>query len=246
MLRDHTTLVLGPVSDEVAELARATASERHSDLVSVRDLGPATELASPAPFLRRNFAVALARGDVIGELDIDRVREVAAATELPGRAQELAGDPPVILDAAQPRRGTGPGRGAARAGGGSPGDGLGPCSPTRTPKASSGRSRPRSGMVATELPAPRLASAGRPGATAMATGELAAFARAAGIQSVAEEPEPSPRSPSVVRSRKRRAACWWSAARTTCWATAHREIRPWRWSQAPNFEPTAACAAITD
>jgi dihydrofolate synthase/folylpolyglutamate synthase len=46
-------------------------------------------------------------------------------------------------------------------------------------------------LVATELPAPRLAAAGRPGATALASGELAAFARAAGVRSVAEEPDPS-------------------------------------------------------
>ncbi len=194
VLRDHTTLVLGPVSGEVAELARATASERHSELVSVRDLGPAIELASPAPFLRRNFAVALAAAEtVIGELDLDRVREVAAATELPGRAQELAGDPPVILDAAHNPAGA---RALAEAlpelAAGRP---VTACVAVLADKDAEGivsaLAPAITALVATELPAPRLASAGRPGATALATGELAAFARAAGIRSVAEEPDPS-------------------------------------------------------
>ena len=57
VLRDHTTLVLGPVSREVEELARRTAAAHSARLVDVRGLGPAVDAADrravPAPQLRR-------------------------------------------------------------------------------------------------------------------------------------------------------------------------------------------------
>ena len=57
MLRDHTTLVTGPLSPEVERLARRVAAERSARIVTVRDLADAVELATrrslPAPELRR-------------------------------------------------------------------------------------------------------------------------------------------------------------------------------------------------
>ena len=47
------------------------------------------------------------------------------------------------------------------------------------------------GVVATEVPAQRLASAGRPGAQARPASDLAATAREAGIGWVEEEPDPA-------------------------------------------------------
>ena len=201
VLRDHTTLILGPVSAEVEELARRTASERHSELVTVRDLGPAIELTTPVPFARRNFAVALAAAEsLLGELELDRVREVAAAIKLPGRAQTLAGDPPVILDAAHNPAGA---RALAEAlpelAAGRP---VTACVAVFADKDAEGivsaLAPAITALVATELPASRLASAGRPGAEALASGELAAIARAAGIELVVAEPDPSM---AIARSR---------------------------------------------
>ncbi len=194
VLREHTTLVLGPVSSEVAELARATANERHSELVTVRDLGPAIELPTPVPFVRRNFAVALAAAEtVLGDLDLERVRDVAAAIRLPGRAQLLAGHPPVILDAAHnPAAASALAEALPELVAGRP---VTACVAVLADKDAEGivsaLGPAIAGLVATELPAPRLASAARPGAKALATGELAAFARAAGIRSVVEEADPS-------------------------------------------------------
>jgi dihydrofolate synthase / folylpolyglutamate synthase len=101
VLRDHTTLVLGPVRSEVEALARRTAAERGARLVTVRDLAPALELPNPAPYLRRDFAVALAAAEaLLGALDTQRVRDVAAGLELHGRMEVLDADPPTVLDAA--------------------------------------------------------------------------------------------------------------------------------------------------
>ena len=70
VLRDHTTLVIGPLSPDVERIARRTAAERHARLVSVRGLSPQVELATPAPYLRRNVAVALASTEaIVGSLD---------------------------------------------------------------------------------------------------------------------------------------------------------------------------------
>ena len=101
VLRDHSTLVTGPLSPAVADVARAVASERRAKLVTVRDLAPAVTLASAAPYLRRNFAVALAATEaIVGSLDPERVLAVAAGLRLPGRMEVIEADPVVVLDAA--------------------------------------------------------------------------------------------------------------------------------------------------
>jgi dihydrofolate synthase / folylpolyglutamate synthase len=111
VLRDSSTLVLGRVSPEVEELAARAAQERGARLVSVPTsaalvpyMGVDAALASlraAGPFQRRNFAVACAAAEAsLGELDPDKVAEVAAAIEIPGRLERVAEEPPVFLDAA--------------------------------------------------------------------------------------------------------------------------------------------------
>ncbi len=101
VLRDHTTLVVGPVSAEVTELARSTAGAHSARFVNVRDLAPGVVLPTAAPYLRRNFAVALAAAEaLLGSLDPERVAAVAAGLELHGRMEVIDGDPPLVLDAA--------------------------------------------------------------------------------------------------------------------------------------------------
>ena len=195
VLRDHSTLVLAPVGAEVENLARsdrrvsATANWSRCAISGRR-----SSCATPAPFARRNFAVALAAAEaVLGDLELERVREVAAAIELPGRAQAIAGDPPVILDAAHNpagaralaealpalaegrpvtavyRRARRQGRRGHR---------------RRTRARDRGACRDRVARFATRLGGP-------PGAETLAAAELAAIARAAGIEAVVEEPDPS-------------------------------------------------------
>ena len=64
---------------------------------------PGRSFASRAPgsFQRRNFALALAAAEAfLGELDSDRVAEVAATLTIPGRLEQIAERPPTLIDAA--------------------------------------------------------------------------------------------------------------------------------------------------
>jgi len=102
VLRDHTTLVLGRVSPEVAALAEATAAERGASLIiAPEDPGEAIELRAAGRFQRRNFALARAAAEAfLGELDAAAVAAVAASLTVPGRLERVAENPPTLLDAA--------------------------------------------------------------------------------------------------------------------------------------------------
>jgi len=102
VLRDHTTLVLGLVSDEVAALAESTALERGAELVvAPADPGEEVELRAAGRFQRRNFALACAAAEAfLGELDRGAVASVAASLTIPGRLERVADDPPTLLDVA--------------------------------------------------------------------------------------------------------------------------------------------------
>ncbi len=102
VLREHTTLVLGRVSPEVAALAERTAAERGARLViAPEDPGEEVELRAPGRFQRRNFALAIAAAEVfLGELDPARVAAVAASLMIPGRLERVADRPPSYIDVA--------------------------------------------------------------------------------------------------------------------------------------------------
>jgi dihydrofolate synthase/folylpolyglutamate synthase len=192
VLRDHTTLVLGDVSDEVESLARSTAAERHASFVPVRGLSPAVELTTPAPYARRNFAVALACTDVIVErLDPERVGDVAGGLELHGRMEVLDGDPPLILDAAHNPAGAAALAEALPAATGN--RSVVGCIATLADKDAAGiigaLAPQLAALVTTEIPAARLEAVGRPGARSTDAAELAGIAGLAGIQvEVREDP----------------------------------------------------------
>jgi dihydrofolate synthase/folylpolyglutamate synthase len=194
VLREHTKLVLGPVSAEVEVLARRTASERHCSLVSVRDLAPEVALSSSAPYLRRDFAVALAATEeIVGSLDPARVVSVAAELELQGRMELRQGSPPLILDAAHnPAGARALAEALTAAAAGRP---VIACLAVLADKDAAGILRALApavaGLVATEVPAVRLAGSARPGARALAAGALAGLARGAGIGWVEEEVDPA-------------------------------------------------------
>jgi len=108
VLRDHSTLVLGSVSPAVAALAEQTAAARSAKLiVAPEDPGPEIQLRAPGGFQRRNFALACAAAEAfLGELDREQVAAVAAGLKVPGRLEEVPGDPAVFLDAAHNPDGT--------------------------------------------------------------------------------------------------------------------------------------------
>jgi dihydrofolate synthase / folylpolyglutamate synthase len=194
VLRDHSTLVLGRVDERVRALAERTAAERSSRLVEAGEPDPGLRLAVPGAYPRRNFAVALAVAEgVLGPLDPDRVRAAAEGLKLPGRMQLIDGNPALILDAAHNPDG-------ARALAESLGEVAGEapviaCLALLADKDAAGVMEALASrlelVVCTELPAERLANAGRPGARSMEAARLAELARAAGV---ATEVLPEPRA----------------------------------------------------
>lgn len=102
VLRDHTTLVLGRVGEEVEALAERTAAERGARLVvAPEDPGEEVALRAPGRFQRRNFALAEAAAEAfLGELDLTKVAEVAATLTVPGRLERLGESPRAFVDVA--------------------------------------------------------------------------------------------------------------------------------------------------
>jgi dihydrofolate synthase / folylpolyglutamate synthase len=202
VLRDHSTLVLGEVGDEVEALARRTAAERNARIVTVRGLSPEVELANPAPYVRRNFAVALACADVIVErLDPERVKRVAAGLELHGRVEVVEGDPTLILDAAHNPAGA---RALAEAlPATTDGRPVVACLATLADKDAAGivdaLAPQLAAAVVTEIPSERLESVGRPGARSLEVAELARVATEAGITPVEAEADPKQ---AIARARE--------------------------------------------
>lgn len=102
VLRDHSKLVLGQVSQPVADIARGIAEERGATLlIAPEDPGADVSLRSPGRFQRRNFALARAAVEAyLGDLDEDRVADVAGAVWIPGRLERLSEAPPIYVDVA--------------------------------------------------------------------------------------------------------------------------------------------------
>jgi dihydrofolate synthase/folylpolyglutamate synthase len=191
VLRDQTTLVLGRVSAEVAELAERAAAERGARLVRApEDPGPEIRLRAAGEFQRRNFALARAGAEAYLEraLDPAKVARVAAELPIPGRLEQIAQAPPTYVDAAHNPDGV-----AALA--------------QSVPALAAGRrvvaclailaDKDAEAMVAglaplleravcTEVPAAALAAHGRPGSRSRPASELAGICEAAGVGAEAE------------------------------------------------------------
>ena len=192
VLRDQTILVLGRVSAEVAALAEGVAAERGARLVRApEDPGPELRLRAAGLFQRRNFALALAAAEAfLGELDPDRVAEVAATLTIPGRLEQIAAEPPVFIDAAHNPDG------AAALAEALPAVAAGrpvvACLAILGDKDAEAMVRALAPVldraVCTELPAEALSAQGRPGAASHPATELAAACEAAGLPA---EPEPN-------------------------------------------------------
>jgi dihydrofolate synthase/folylpolyglutamate synthase len=106
VVRPHTALVLG---DELAapalEVAERVAGERETRIVRPAGVETVPPLLAAGAFQRRNFALARAaasaylqvRGIAVSE---QAVAQAASCTEVPGRLQLVAEDPPTVLDGA--------------------------------------------------------------------------------------------------------------------------------------------------
>ncbi|MET0559982.1 MAG: cyanophycin synthetase [Solirubrobacterales bacterium] len=190
VLRDQSTLVLGRVSPAVEALAQEVAGERGATVVrAAEDPGPAIELRARGRFQRRNFALAMAAAEAfLGDLDPDRVAAVAAGISVPGRLEQMSGDPPAYLDAAHNPDG------AAALAEALPGLADGrpviACLAVLADKdaeemvAALGPALDR--VVCTELPRAALEGHGRPGAASRPAVQLRAACEAAGLIAEAE------------------------------------------------------------
>ena len=98
VVRDHATLVTGPLVPEADAIAREVAAARHARHVKVAEpwRGP---LGPRGDFQRWNFAVARAAAEAfLGEPVAPGL--AAAEVRIPGRLEQIADSPPTLVDGA--------------------------------------------------------------------------------------------------------------------------------------------------
>jgi dihydrofolate synthase/folylpolyglutamate synthase len=98
VVRDHATLVTGPLPDEAAVVAREVVAARHATHVEVTEpwrgpLGPRGE------FQRWNFALAAAAADAFLAEPV-ALERAAAEVRVPGRLEQIADAPLTLIDSA--------------------------------------------------------------------------------------------------------------------------------------------------
>jgi dihydrofolate synthase/folylpolyglutamate synthase len=90
VVRDHATLVVGPLPDEAERVVSEVVAARHATLVRAPLV--------PGSFQRQNFAVAeAAAGAFLGSLDAAAVARAAAEVKVPGRLEVVSSDGPLVL-----------------------------------------------------------------------------------------------------------------------------------------------------
>jgi dihydrofolate synthase / folylpolyglutamate synthase len=101
VVRDHGTLVAGPLGPEARAVAERVAADRHATLVTA-DRESSAPLRAPGGFQRANFAIAeaAARALLGRPLDPAAVERAAAETTIPGRIELVAQDPLTVYDGA--------------------------------------------------------------------------------------------------------------------------------------------------
>jgi len=93
VLRDHTPLITGDVPAEVDAVVDQEVERHHSQRLAVG-------IDGATGYQDRNFGLAWAAGQtVLGGFKTDPT-QLRKTLSIPGRAQRIDGDPPVILDAA--------------------------------------------------------------------------------------------------------------------------------------------------
>jgi len=184
VLRDHTTLVLGLLSAEVAGLADRTAAARGARLVVAPEDPGEIELRARGRFQRRNFALACAAAEAfLGDLDTAAVASVAATLTVPGRLEQVGDDPPAFIDVAHnPDGAAALAEGLAEIAGGRP---VVACIAALADKDAGAMIRALapvlSRVICTELDAAALESRGLPGISSHSAAKLAAACREVGV-----------------------------------------------------------------
>jgi dihydrofolate synthase / folylpolyglutamate synthase len=184
VLRDHTTLVLGRVSPEVANLAERTAAERGAELIVAPEDPGEIDLRAPGRFQRRNFALACAAARAfLGDLDPTAVTSVATTLTVPGRLEQVGDDPPAFIDVAHnPDGAAALAEGLTEIAAGRPVIACIAALADKDAGAMIGALAPvLSHVVCTELDATALESRGLPGISSHSAAKLAQACREAGL-----------------------------------------------------------------
>jgi dihydrofolate synthase / folylpolyglutamate synthase len=115
VVRDHGTLVLGELDDEVWAVAERVAAQRRASTVAVcpepdarrpvgrfRPVDLGIDLRAPGNFQRRNFALAAAAAEAFLGRPLDRraVERAGAETRIPGRLDVVSERPLTVYDGA--------------------------------------------------------------------------------------------------------------------------------------------------
>ncbi|HEX3561320.1 MAG TPA: Mur ligase family protein, partial [Solirubrobacterales bacterium] len=183
VLRDHTTLLTGPLPAEVWPLVEEEVKRRHAG-ASIVDIE-----VDPGPPTYRNWNQALAWAaaeKVVGPLNPD-ARAALEEMVIPGRAQMVPGDPPTIFDAAHNPDGA---RALAEALPGLTGGAdvvccLAVLEGKDAAGIVSGLAPACTHFVCTEIPPEAIEGSGRPGGRARPALELAALCEKAGVEAEA-------------------------------------------------------------
>jgi len=106
VVRDHSTLVTGPLDPQAEAVADRVVAERHATWVR-SPAPPATPLWAAGEFQRQNFALANAGAQALlgRPLDPDAVADAAARTRIPGRLDPVRGPWPRRFPACSARAG---------------------------------------------------------------------------------------------------------------------------------------------
>ncbi|MGZ5320260.1 MAG: glutamate ligase domain-containing protein [Solirubrobacterales bacterium] len=188
VLRDRSVLIRGELPAEAEAVAEREAARHHA-----RMLGPAPLDGLPvgglAPFQRANLALALrAAAEIAGDLRSEAVAAALASLSVPGRAQLIAGDPPLIVDAAHNADGAGALAAALPALAGGPVVCCVAVLEGKDAAAIASALAPHCvRVVCTAVPEAAIAAGGRPGGRSIPAPELAALFTAEGVEAEAVE-----------------------------------------------------------
>jgi dihydrofolate synthase/folylpolyglutamate synthase len=193
VLRDHTTLITGPVAPEVEPVVEAEVERKHAKRIglavaSTADAVPGDEhegAAEAFPLMNAMLAMTAAQ-TVIGRFEADQFRMLLGMT-IPGRAQVVRGDPDVIYDAAHNPDGA---RALAEvlpelAGGREVMCCLAILEGKDAAGIVNGLAPVVSRFVCTEIPPERIEGSGRPGGRSRPALEVAALCQKAGVEAEA-------------------------------------------------------------
>jgi dihydrofolate synthase/folylpolyglutamate synthase len=197
VLRDHTTLVSGPVPPEVEPVIEREVERKHADGIGLAvesagddvhgDPGEPSDVEAPSDFRATNAMLAMvAAQQVLGRFEAEDFGRVVA-TPIPGRAQLVPGDPDVVYDAAHNPDGA---RALVQALDDLIGDAEIVCCLAILEGKDAGGivnalAPAVSRFVCTEIPPERIEGSGRPGGRSRPALEIAALCERAGVEAEA-------------------------------------------------------------